>query len=409
MSAVQGGGTEAGKPLPLAGIKVVDMATVVAGPAAARYLADFGAEVVKVEAPTGDPTRRMGWRPPDGGDSYVWKILGRNKQCVTLDLKSDRGHAEMLSLVDAADVVIENLRPGTLERLHLDPEGLIARNPKLVVLRVTGFGQDGPYANRPGFATLAEALSGYAAISGEPDGPPLLPPIAITDEITGIVGAFSVMVALWHARDSGEGQVVDVNLLETLLQMMGPLVSAYAHLGYEQPRLGSGLPWTVPRGIYCCADGRWVALSASADAAASRLLHALRLESDPRYSTSQGRFENREELERYVQEWMRERNFGDVISTLLDVDVAVAPVYTMADVFADPHVAARQTLVEVDGVVMPGVIARLSRTPGLVRHAGRAQSADQTAVLRHPVHENDRGAVSVAREVAQDGRHAPEG
>ncbi len=262
----------------LDGLRVIDMATVFAGPGAARHLADFGADVIKVEAPAGDGVRRMGWFPPEGGDSYTWKLLGRNKRAIVLDLKSDAGRSAFFALVDGADVLIENLRPGTLERLGLGPEVLAPRNPRLVVLRVTGFGQDGPYAARPGFATMAEAMSGFAAINGEPDGPPLLPPIALTDEVAAIAGAFAVMVAL-HERDrSGIGQVIDVNLLESMLQLMSALPSAAAHLGYEQPRLGSGIPYSVPRGTYRCADDRWIAISTSAESVAHRVLTLLGLE-----------------------------------------------------------------------------------------------------------------------------------
>src|SRR5713226_2497619 len=193
----------------LEGLRVIDMATVLAGPGAARYLADFGADVVKVESPDGDGPRDLGWRDPRDGEGLWWKFVGRGKRAVVLDLKSDDGLAAMRSLLDRADVLIENLRPGTLERLGLAPDDLLARNPRLVVLRVTGFGQDGPYANRPGFATLAEAMSGFAAINGEPDGGPLLPPIALTDEIAALAGAFAVMVALRERDQSGEGQVVD--------------------------------------------------------------------------------------------------------------------------------------------------------------------------------------------------------
>jgi len=245
----------------LAGLRVIDMATVFAGPGAARHLADFGADVVKVESPTGDGVRRMGWFPPEGGDSYTWKLLGRNKRAVVLDLKTDAGLDALLRLADSADVLVENFRPGTIERLGLGPDVLLARNPRLVVLRVTGFGQDGPYASKPGFATIAEAMSGFAAINGEPDGAPLLPPIALTDEVAALAGAFAVMVAL-RARDaSGEGQVVDVNLLESMIQMMSALPSAAAHLDYEHPRLGSGIPYSVPRGTYRCGDGEWIAIS----------------------------------------------------------------------------------------------------------------------------------------------------
>src|SRR4051794_40168035 len=214
----------------LDGLKVIDMATVFAGPGAARHLADFGADVIKVESPAGGGGRRMGWFPPEGGDSYTWKLLGRNKRTITLDLKTSLGHDALSRLVDDADVLIENFRPGTLERLGFAPDVLAARNPRLVLLRVTGFGQDGPYAQRPGFATMAEAMSGFAAINGEPDGGPLLPPIALTDEVAALAGAFAIMVALRERDTSGLGQVIDVNLLESMLQMMSALPSAAAHL-----------------------------------------------------------------------------------------------------------------------------------------------------------------------------------
>ena len=350
------------------------MATIVAGPAAAKYLGDFGAEVIKVEAPSGDSTRRLGWHAPDDKDSYYWKILSRNKRCVTIDLKTPHGLRHMKELIRHADVLIENFRPGTMERLGLDPEELLGSNRKLVILRISGFGQTGPYARRPGFATIAEAMSGYAAISGEPDRGPLLPPIAITDEVTGLAGAFAVMVALWHARATGQGQVVDVNLLETLLQLMGPLVPAYAHLGYEQPRMGSGLPWTVPRGIYRSADGRWIAVSASAERVAARLMEAIGLGQDPRFGTAESRMLNRDALEEHVATWISARSASDVLSRLIEVDAAVAPVYTIADVVSDPHVRARESFIEVDGVMMPNLIARLSASPGSIRHAGPTES-----------------------------------
>src|SRR5215203_4892599 len=259
-------------PAPLAGLRVLDIATVIAGPGAARYLADFGADVLKVERPDGgDSCRTMGLPVDPDGTSAYWKLVGRNKRCATLDLKSDDGRRALLELVTDAHVVIENFRPGTLERLGLGPDVLLERNPGLVITRVTGFGQDGPYARRPGFATLAEAMSGFAAVNGEPDGPPLLPPIALADEVTALVAAFATMVAL----RSGVGQVVDVNLLESLFQLMGPLASAHAVLGYVQPRLGAGIPYTVPRGTYRAADGRWIAVSTSSESVARRVLRLL--------------------------------------------------------------------------------------------------------------------------------------
>jgi len=355
---------------PLAGVRVVDLATVLAGPGAARYLADFGADVIKVERPGGDATRRMGWTVSGQEDSLIWKMSNRGKRAISLDLKSSQGLAEVRRLLDTAHVLIENMRPGKLEQLGLAPEELWRTNPALVVVRVSGFGQDGPYANRPGFATIAEALSGFSDLLGEPDGGPLLPPIALTDEVTALVGAFATMVALRHAEHSGEGQVVDVNLLESVLQIMGPLPSAWVQLQYLQPRLGSGIPYTVPRGTYQCADNVWVAVSASSETVASRLLELLGVGGDPRFATFRDRFEHREQLEEITRTWVRARPSKEVLERFAAVDAAIAPVYSMADVVADEHVVARDAIVHVDGMAMQNVVARLSKTPGRIRSAG---------------------------------------
>ena len=365
----------------LDGIKVIDIATVIAGPGAARYLADFGADVVKVEAPGGDGTRRMGWRDPADGDSYMWKLVARGKRAIVLDLKTADGAAHLRDLLGDADVLVENLRPGSLERLGFLPDDLLARNPGLVILRVTGFGQTGPYAQRPGFATMAEAMSGFASINGEPDGAPLPPPIALTDEVTAIVGAFAILAALRHRDRTGEGQVIDVNLLDTMLSLMGPLHSASAHLGYEQPRLGSGIPYSVPRGTYRCADGKWVAVSASAETVARRLMRLLGVGDDERFTSFEGRVAHRAELDEIVQDWIGARAATEVIEAFEAAEAAIAPVYTVAEVARDPHVVERESLIDVDGITMPGLIARFSRTPGEVRFAGRALGADTDAVL----------------------------
>lgn len=365
----------------LEGLRVVDMATVLAGPGAARYLADFGADVIKVEAPQGDGTRRMGWRPPEGGDAYMWKLLGRNKRSVVLDLQLEADLAAMRQLVASADVLVENFRPGTLERLGLSPNELLDANPGLVILRVTGFGQDGPYASRTGFATIAEAMSGFASMNGEPDGGPLLPPIALTDEITALAGAFSVMVAIRHRDRTGEGQVVDVNLVETMIQMLGALPSASAHLDYVQPRLGSGIPYTVPRGTYLCNDGKWVAISTSAESVAERVMALLGVGDDQRFKTFDGRIEHRDELDEIVRNWIGARGEIEVLRAFEVAEAAAAPVYTVADALADPHLATRGTFIEVDGVMMQGLIAAFGRTPGEVRHAGRTLGTDTAEVL----------------------------
>ena len=370
--------TETGPALPLADLRVIDCATVVAGPGCARYLADFGADVIKVERPGGgDTTRAMGWRDPADDVTLWWKLAGRNKRSVVLDLKDPAHLDQMRRLLADADVLVENFRPGTLERLGLAPDDLIAANPKLVVTRVTGFGQDGPYAGRPGFATLAEALSGFAAINGEPDGAPLLPPIALTDEVVALVAAFATMVAL----HSGVGQVVDVNLLESLFQLMGPLISAHHLLGYEQPRLGSAIPYSVPRGTYRCSDGRWVAISASAESVAERVMEIVGAGGDTRFATFAGRVEHRNEVDALVAAWVAERPLAEVLAAFDAAHAAAAPIHTMADIATDPHYAARGTVVDLDGVPMQGLIARLSATPGRLRWAGRPLGADTDEVL----------------------------
>jgi crotonobetainyl-CoA:carnitine CoA-transferase CaiB-like acyl-CoA transferase len=358
---------------PLAGMRVIDLATVVAGPGAARYLADFGADVLKIERPgTGDSTRTMGLPDPRDGTSAYWKVVGRNKRCATLDLKSDEGRDTLLALVDDAHVLVENFRPGVLERLGLGPDVLLARNPRLVVCRVTAFGQDGPYAHRPGFATLAEAMSGFAAINGEPDGGPLLPPIALTDEVTALAAAFSIMVAL----HSGVGQVVDVSLLESLLQCMGPLPAAFGMTGFLQERQGSSLPYSVPRGTWRCRDGEWVAVSASAESVGRRVMELIGLGGREDLQSFGGRIGARDEIDAAMAAFCAARTVGEVVAAFEDAHAAAAPIYDMAAVFADPQVRARGSIVDADGVPMQGLVARLSATPGAVRWAGRAVGAD---------------------------------
>lgn len=363
---------------PLADLRVIDAATVLAGPGCARYLADFGADVVKVERPDGgDTTRTMGWVDPRDDVTLMWKLAGRGKRSITLDLKDADGRDAFLRLVATADVLVENFRPGTLERLGLGPDVLWERRPSLVITRVTGFGQDGPYAGRPGFATLAEALSGFAAINGEAEGGPVLPPIALTDEVAALVAAFATMVAL----HSGVGQVVDVNLLESMFQLMGPLISGYLLRGELQPRLGSGIPYTVPRNVYRTADDRWVAVSTSAESVAQRVLELVGVQGDPRFADFAARAEHRAELDELMGAWIGARSSAEVLDAFDAAQAAAAPIYDMADIAADPHYRERGAIVEVDGVPMQGLVARLSATPGAIRWAGRPLGADTDEVL----------------------------
>ena len=367
---------------PLADIRVIDLSTVLAGPNCGRYLADFGADVIKVERPGGDGLRRMGWTDPADGEGLWFKLVNRNKRMIVLDLKADDDRRVFLDLVDGADVVIDNMRPGGLERLGLGPDVLFGRRPDLVITRVSGFGLDGPYAARAGFATVAEAMSGFAALNGEPDGAPLPPPIALTDEVTALAAAFATMVAV----HSGVGQIVDVNLLETMLQIMGPLPTLYAVTGEQQPRLGGGLPYSVPRGTYRCADGVWVAISTSSESVAARVMEVLGVGDDHRLASFAGRSEHREFVEAMMREWCAARSSTAVISEMTAADAAVGPVLDMAGVLADPHVRAREMIAEPAdgrGPAMQAVVARLSETPGGVRHAGRAVDADGESIREH--------------------------
>ena len=365
---------------PLSDIRVLDISTVLAGPNCARYFADFGADVIKVERPdTGDSLRGMAWRDPRDGSGLWWKLVNRNKRNIALDLKSVDDRELFLHLLDDANVLVENFRPGTLERLDLHPDMLIARNPKLVVVRVSGFGQDGPYAKRPGFASIAESMAGLAAISGEPDGPPMLPAIALTDEVTGITAAFAAMVAL----HSGVGQVVDVNLLTTIFQMMGPVISLFKLSGELQPRLGSGLPYTVPRGVYQCVDGKWVGVSASSDSVAARVMKILGLETDERFITFAGRMEHRELLQELMGKWCATRTRDEVVAIFEEAEAAVGPVFDMSDIASDPHYAARNMIQIVGDTPMQGLIAALSKTPGELRWEGRPNNSDSEDIVNN--------------------------
>jgi crotonobetainyl-CoA:carnitine CoA-transferase CaiB-like acyl-CoA transferase len=323
--------------------------------------------------------RNMAWRDPRDGTGLWWKMVNRNKRTIALNLKVDDDRNVLLSLLDEAHVLVENFRPGTLERLGLGPDELHKRNPKLVITRVTGFGQDGPYAQKAGFASIAEAMSGLSAISGEPDRGPLLPPIALTDEITGIVAAFSTMVAL----HSGEGQVVDVSLLDSIFQMMGPLPAVYALTGEQQQRLGSGIPYTVPRGTFRCSDDKWVGISTSSDSVAARVLALLGVADDPRFTTFNLRVENRAAIDSLLTEWCAQRTQAEVIRVFEEADAAVGPVYDMADIARDPHFAARRMIEQVEGTPMQGLVARLSKTPGALRWQGKSKDADGKDIREH--------------------------
>jgi crotonobetainyl-CoA:carnitine CoA-transferase CaiB-like acyl-CoA transferase len=364
---------------PLHGVRVVEAATLFAAPLAAMLLGDLGADVLKIEHPSKpDPARGHG---PGG----LWfKTLGRNKRLITLSLSHPDGRELFLRLVERADVVIENFRPGTLERWGLGPEELARANPRAVVARVSGFGQTGPYARRPGFGTLAEAMSGFAALNGDPDGPPTLPPLALADGVTALATAYTVLAALRARETTGRGQVVDLSLLEPLMTLLGPQLAAWELLGELQPRTGNRSSHNAPRNVYRTSDGRWVAVSASATSIAERVLRLVGREDlvvEPWFATGDGRAAHVDEIDVAVAAWVGARTRDEVVDAFEAAEAAVAPVYDASDLAGDPQLAALGAIARVDGIPMSNVMARFSETPGEIRWAGRAHGADTAEVL----------------------------
>ncbi|MFD7059416.1 CaiB/BaiF CoA transferase family protein [Streptomyces sp. NPDC059906] len=373
---------------PLTGLRVLDLATLFAGPLAATMLGDFGAEVIKVEHPTRpDPSRGHG--PSKDGVGLWWKLLGRNKHTITLDLSKPAGRTTLLRLAATADVVVENFRPGTLEKWALGWDELSAVNPRLVLTRVTGFGQFGPYARRPGFGTLAEAMSGFAAMTGEPDAPPTLPPFGLADSIAALATAYAVMTALAARERTGEGQVVDMAIIEPILTVLGPQPLWYDQLGHVQPRTGNRSQNNAPRNTYRTADGTWVAVSTSAQSVAERVMRLVgrpELIDEPWFATGADRARHADVLDAAVGDWIARHRRADVLAAFEKAEAAVAPVQDVRDVMADPQYQALDTVTTVDDpelgpLRMQNVLFRLSATPGAIRWAGRPHGADTEEVL----------------------------
>jgi crotonobetainyl-CoA:carnitine CoA-transferase CaiB-like acyl-CoA transferase len=373
---------------PLEGVRVLDAATLFAGPLAATFLGDFGAEVVKIEHPR-RPDAARGHGASKDGIGLWWKTLGRNKRTMTLDLSREEGAATLLRLVQRFDVLIENFRPGTLERWGLSWERLSEANPRLVLARVTAFGQHGPYATRPGFGSIAEAMSGFAAITGEPDGPPTLPPFGLADGIAALATAFAVVTALRSRDATGIGQVVDLAIIEPILMMLGAPLTAYHQLGYVQPRTGNRSVNNAPRNVYRTSDGAWVAVSASSLSIAERVMTLVGrpdLIGEPWFATGAGRVDHQAELDAPVGEWIAGHPQAEVLEAFEQADAAVGPVYDVRGVLADPQYQALGTALQIDDpdlglLLMQNVLFRLSGTPGSVRWAGRAHGADTDEVL----------------------------
>ncbi|MBI3790232.1 MAG: CoA transferase [Gemmatimonadetes bacterium] len=373
--------------LPLAGLRVLDLSRLVAGNMLTLSLADFGADVIKVEEPgTGDALRE--WTA--GGQPLFWKVYARNKRSITLNLRSAEARALLLKLVPTADVFVESFKFGTLEKLGLGPDVLLAANPRLVIVRISGFGQTGPYSARPGFGTLIEAMSGLAAKTGFPHHPPVLPNVALADMVAGLSGAFSVMAAL-RARDvHGQGgQVIDLSLLEPLLSIVGPDAAIYQHTGEIPLRIGNRLSVSAPRNVYHTKDGHYLAISASMQPMCEKLFTVMGradMITDPRFANNAARIENIDELDAIIQEFVGQRTLDENTALFQGAGITAGPVYDTAQLVDDPHVRAREVLVEypdadIGSVKMHNVTPRLSGTPGDIRKGAPNLGEDNRAVF----------------------------
>jgi crotonobetainyl-CoA:carnitine CoA-transferase CaiB-like acyl-CoA transferase len=373
--------------LPLSDLRVVDCATLFAGPLISTLMADYGADVIKVEHPRGDAMRSFGWSKE--GVSLWWAFASRNKRCVTLSLSHPKGQTLLRKLLADADVFIENFRPGTLERWNLAPEDLLEINPRLVIVRTTGFGQTGPYAQRPGFGTLAESISGFAYINGWPDRPPALPPFALGDGIAALTGTYATMFALWWRERSGRGQVIDLSIYEPLFWLLGPQASVYDQLGVVPKRSGNATPFAAPRNAYRASDGRWLGLSASTQSIAERVMRIIGrddLIEQPWFSDHAGRLEHTEELDELIQAWVGTRTTEEVLAAFAEYEGAIAPIYSIADIFEDEHFADRGTITtiphpQLGPLQMQNVIPRLTETPGRIDHPGAALGEHNADIL----------------------------
>jgi crotonobetainyl-CoA:carnitine CoA-transferase CaiB-like acyl-CoA transferase len=374
------------KKCPLDGLRVLDLSRLVAGNMLSLQLADFGAEVIKIEPHRGDPLRH--WT--DDGVSPYWKVYGRNKKSIRLDLKSEEGKVQFRKLIATAHVIVESFRPGVMEALGLGPDSVLQINPKIVMARVSGWGQTGPYKRRPGFGSLMEAMSGFAAKNGFADKPPALPNMALADMVAGLSGAFAVMVALREAeKPDGTGQVIDLSLLEPLHSILGPDAAQYRITGEVPPRSGNRASITAPRNVYQSSDKKWVALTGSTQDMASRLFRAIGradMIDDPKFADNSARLDNVDELDAIVEGFIGQKTLEQNLAFFEEAQVTVGPVFDPPDFESDAHVKARGILVEVPdedlgSVPMHDVVPRLSRTPGAIRRAAPDLGADEAEIL----------------------------
>lgn len=372
---------------PLQGYRVLELGSTVAGPFCGRLLADFGAEVIKVEPPEGDPVRTMG-KHVDGHSLYAASIL-RNKKLICLDLRKQQARYVVSQLSTNCDIVVENFRPGTLEKWGIGYEQLSALNPKLIMVRISGFGQTGPYRERPGYGFLGDAVGGMLHINGYPDLPPVRAAVPVTDMLTAVYGALGAVMSLLSRAVTGKGQVVDAALYESSFSLMESHVIAYDQLGVVANRAGTRLPGSTPNSLYPTADGEYIAMAASSDPVFKRLAQTMgqsELSKDPRFSSAMARVEHQDVLDDLIGQWTSSMPIDNLEALLHQSDVPASKVFTMADIFQDTHFHARQSIVRAPHdalglVAMAAPAPRLSSTPGEVRHAGRHVGANTREVL----------------------------
>lgn len=370
---------------PLSGVSVLDLSRLVAGNVLSLQLGDFGADVIKVEPPEGDSLRA--WL--DGGEPLFWKTYSRNKRSVALNLRHEKARSALWRLISQADVFIENYRPGTLEEMGFGPTLLLAHNPGLVVVRVSGYGQTGPYAQMPGFGTLVEAMSGPAARSGFPDREPLLPPLPLADMIAGISGAMATVTALFARQNGAPGQVIDLSLLEPLVSILGPEAAIYRRTGRVRQRSGNGVSISAPRNIYRCADGKYAALSGSTAATARRIFETVGrpdMATDPRFATNDARVKIRAIIDEIIGAWFAARNRAGALQQMHAAGVTAGPVYDVADGLSDPHFRAREIFVDLEdpdlgSITVPNIVPRLAATPGAWRRPAPALGQHTDEIL----------------------------
>ncbi|MDA8261559.1 MAG: CoA transferase [Actinomycetota bacterium] len=384
----EGGESTEVRQKPLEGIRVLDLSSLMAGPVMAMHLADFGADVIKVEQPgRGDELRR--WGLSKNGVPLMFKLVNRNKRVVTANMRVPEGQEIVRRLAATADVVIENFRPGTLERWGLGYEQLSDINPRLVMVRVTGYGQTGPSSQRRGFGTIVEGISGFAALTGMPGGPPLLPSFGLGDTSTAIFGAYAAMLGLFHAQRIGRGQYVDLALYDGLIMLLGSHIIDYDQLGFVPPRLGSRTAFVAPRNIYPTGDGEWVVIAGSTQKTFLAILDALDLQElgqDPRFATNSDRLQNVEVLDELISKRLMQLSQAEVLKRLEDSGAAVGPIYDVEDVLEDEQMQHRNVAIAVDDpelgtIRMQNVAVRLSATPGEVRWSGPEIGAHNREVL----------------------------